>query len=278
MLTAQYRQAAIDWLKGKQDFHEGLAILKKCGFKPGVVRRLESIGDTDMTRMHLKENIYLYIQFIGKDPEDTDADLGVIQGKQPEVLKQDEDKSMSIDELAVKVELSSAAPTGTSRAIIQYAKSYRLREKSHRAMAKIPETNSEVNVDARRKLSETIDYCTSQMEKLYPIVKDYIDSKKVISNEEFDQIMGEQKSEEEEKTEEASDDYDSLSKAELQKLLKSAKTKILRKRNLLEFQQETKAAAPNPLPDCPKRVKYEKEIANLEKEVEALQYAIARKV
>lgn len=277
MLTSQYRQAAADWLKGKKDYKEGLDILKKSGFKPGVVRRLESIGESDTARMHLKENIRLYIQFIGKEPEDTDADLGVINGKQPEVLKQEETKNLSIDELAVHFELSSAAPTGTSRAVIQYAKLYRLREKAHREMANVPETNDDEHVDARRKLSDTIDSCTSQMEKLYPVVKDYIDTKKVISNEELDALLNEQEDKEADKKDETSDEYDAQSKEELQKLLKSAKTKILRKKNLLEYQQETKADKPNPLPDCPKRVKYETEIAKLEKDVEALQYAIARK-
>lgn len=277
MLTSQYRQAAADWLKGKKDYKEGLDILKKSGFKPGVVRRLESIGESDTARMHLKENIRLYIQFIGKEPEDTDADLGVINGKQPEVLKQEETKNLSIDELAVHFELSSAAPTGTSRAVIQYAKLYRLREKAHREMANVPETNDDEHVDARRKLSDTIDSCTSQMEKLYPVVKDYIDTKKVISNEELDALLNEQEDKEADKKDETSDEYDAQSKEELQKLLKSAKTKILRKKNLLLYQQETKADKPNPLPDCPKRVKYETEIAKLEKDVEALQYAIARK-
>lgn len=278
MLTSQYRQAAADWLKGKQDYKEGLDILKKSGFKPGVVRRLESIGESDTARMHLKENIRLYIQFIGKEPEDTDADLGVINGKQPEVLKQDETKNLSIDELAVHFELSSAAPTGTSRAIIQYAKLYRMREKAHREMANVPETNDDEHVDARRKLSDTIDSWTSQMEKLYPVVKDYIETKKVISHEELDALLNEQEDDPEtDKKDETSDEYDAQSKEELQKLLKSAKTKILRKKNLLEYQQETKADKPNPMPDCPKRVKYETEIAKLEKEVEALQYAIARK-
>lgn len=277
MLTAQYRQSAIDWLNGKRDFKEGLAILKQSGFKPGVVRRLESIGESETTLMHLKENIYLYIQFIGKDsPEDTDADLGVIQGKQPVVLKQEDEKARSIDEMAMEMDLSSATPTGTNRAVMMYAELYRARERAHREMAKVPETNSEENVEARRLLSDKIDSCTSQMEKLYPLIKDYLENKKEISHEELDNLMKEE-TEKEDEDGDGGDDYDKLPKAELQKRLKSAKTKILKKRNLLEFQQEAKASAPNPLPDCPKRVKYETEIAQLEKEVEALQYAIARK-
>ena len=44
---------------------------------------------------------------------------------------------------------------------------------------------------------------------------------------------------------------------------------------MLDFQQESKADQPNPMPECPKRVKYETKIANLIKELEKIEYAIA---
>lgn len=146
-------------------------------------------------------------------------------------------------------------------------------------MAELPETNEAVNVEARRKFSDTIDSCTSQMEKLYPLVSEYLDTKKEISEDSLAEALEAPNDKEKDKGDEdaEADDYDTLPKEELKKRLKSAKTKILRKKNLLEYQQETKADAPNPLPECPKRVKYEREIARLEKEVEKLQYAIARK-
>ena len=282
MLTNQYRQAAIDWLNGKRDFNEGLSILKQSGFKPGVVRRLETIGDSDVTRMHLRENIYLYLQFIGAEVEDTDADLGVINGEQPEVLKQEEPENLSIDEIAVKIEMGEyMAPPNVSKCILQYAKCYREREIAHRKMSGVPDTNEDANVEARRKYSDIIDFMTSKMEKIYPLVSKSLATQTELSDKEVEDALTEpapDQSEEDGQKDSAEDEYEEKSKEELQKMLKSAKTKILRKTNLLEYQQETKADKPNPLPDCPKRVKYETEIAKLEKEVEALQYAIARKV
>ena len=280
MLTAKYRQEAINWLNGKRDFKEGVAILKDSGYKPGVVRRLETIGESDTALMHLQENIYQYIQFVGAESvEDTDADLGVINGQHPEVLKQEDDKALSIEELSMKVETGECQmPVNASKAIIAYGKFYRQREKAHRLMKEVPETNEAENVEARRKFSDTIDSCTSQLEKLYPLVSEYLDTKKEISEESLAEALEEQEAKEEDnKEDDGADEYDTLSKEKLQKLLKSAKTKIIRKKNMLEYQQETKAGTPNPLPECPKRVKYETEIAKLEKEVEALQYAIARK-
>lgn len=282
MLTSGQRQAAIDWLNGKQDFAEGLDILKKSGFKPGVVRRLERIGESDTAMMHLKENIYQYLRFIGEEVEDTDADLGVLEGKQPEVLKQEEGMNLTIDEMAAGLEHGEMeAPENARKAIILYAQCYREREKAHRLMGEVPETNEEENVEKRRALSDSIDGLTSKMEKIYPLVEKYIDTETEVTDEELAEAIAEpatEKKDESDKDEgQDSDDYDTMTKEELQKRLKSAKTKILRKTNLLEYQQKTKAEVANPLPECPKRVKYEAEIARLKEEVERLQYAIARK-
>lgn len=82
---------------------------------------------------------------------------------------------------------------------------------------------------------------------------------------------------EENTTDDKTADLDALTKDELKRMLKSAKTKILRKTNMLLYQQETKAEQENPLPECPKRTKYETAIAELQKDVEQLEYAIARK-
>ncbi|MDO4755848.1 MAG: hypothetical protein Q4A54_05860, partial [Parabacteroides sp.] len=67
-----------------------------------------------------------------------------------------------------------------------------------------------------------------------------------------------------------------LSKEELQKKRKSVATKISRAKNMLEFQQETKGATPDPMPESPKRLKYETKINNLSKELERIDYAIAK--
>ena len=280
MITDQFRQKAIDWLKGKRNFSEGLAILSSSGFKPGVVRRLQQLGETPENILHLKENIYLYLKCIGTEVEDTDADLGVINGKQTEVLEQNDQKNCSIDQLEEKIANGEAsAPSNATKLIREYAYCYREREKAHRLMSDIHEDNSDDNVEARKVLSDAIDEFTSRMERIYPLIAAYLETNTDPGDEDTANALFVEKNTVEEKVESdnAETGYDSLSKEELQKLLKSAKTKILRKTNLLEYQQETKKAEKDPLPDCPKRVKYETEIEKLKAEVEALQYAIARK-
>ncbi len=281
-MNENQRQKAIDWLNSTgRSFARGVEILETAGFKPGVVRRLKTLGESDTAMMHLVENVRQYLRFIGIDVEDTDAELGVIDGAQPEELLQEEDKGLSIDELAVKVETGERAlPETAGKAVVQYARWYREREKAHRKMAEIAETNEPEHVEKRKQLSDSIDELTSKMERVYPLIREYLEHGVVPAEEDLQQEDGDRAdtaTDAQQEDAEKDEDLDAFPKDVLQKRLKSAKTKILRKSNLLEYQQETKAEVPNPLPDCPKRVKYEKEIAKLQKEVEALQWAIARK-
>lgn len=283
MIDVNARQSAIDWLNSKRDFFSGLNILTQSGFKPGVVRRLQMLGDTPEGRMHLIENVRQFISFCGGAAEvrDSDADLGVINGKQPEELKQrDAVGSKSIDQMAADIVSGKDKETkpNAAAAIVTYAMYYRQREEAHRSLGKVPQTNDEKNVYARKRLSDTINECTTKMEKIYPLVEGFLKEGKEPSKEALEVA---EKTEEEVKDEGekngSGDELESLTTEELKKKIKSVKTKILRKNNLLLYQQETKAEVENPLPDCPKRVKYETEIEKLKAELENLEYALAKK-
>lgn len=293
MLNANKRQAAIEWLKSdKRDFTEGLGILVESGFKPGVARRIQMLGENEETKMHLLENIRQFVSMFGAQAEDTDADLGVFDGKGPEeVLSEgdgegDGEEKKTIEELAKDIEDGKLeVGENTAEMIKKYADAYRKREQLHRSLSDIPEDNAPENIERRKAIVEEVAQLTDVMEAVYPSIKEYLQSKEDISaeaaakvNEKIEELAN--KEAKDSTDGEGSNEVislDELSKEELQKRIKSVKTKILRKNNLLLYQKETKADVENPMPECPKRTKYETEIANLEKELEALQYALARK-
>lgn len=281
MVSTQKREEAINWLNSKsRAFEEGVAILEESGYKPGVVRRLKTIGETPVNREHLIENIRQYLRHLGEEVEDTDADMGVINGEEPQVLVSENDGQDSLLTLADKVEAGEKEgfDAKCGELLITYAKAYREREQGHRMLAEVPEDNTEENVAKRKEIGEDIDRLTDKLERIYPLIKNYIDNGVVPSDEDATEATQPiVKVEENIVTNDNTADLDTLTKEELQKMLKSAKTKILRKSNMLLYQQETKAEQENPLPECPKRTKYETAIAELQKEVEQLEYAIARK-
>ena len=274
MVSKQKREEAINWLNSKsRAFTEGVAILEESGYKPGVVRRLKTIGETPVNREHLVENIRQYLRHLGQEVEDTDADMGVINGEEPQVLESENDSQNSLITLADKIEAGEKEDFDAKcgELLITYAKAFRQREQCHRMLLEVPEDNTEENVAKRKEISDDIDRLTDKLERIYPLIKNYIDNGVVPSYEETNEA------DEENTTDDKTADLDALTKDELKRMLKSAKTKILRKTNMLLYQQETKAEQENPLPECPKRTKYETAIAELQKDVEQLEYAIARK-
>lgn len=274
MVSKQKREEAINWLNSKsRAFEEGVAILEESGYKPGVVRRLKTIGETPVNREHLVENIRQYLRHLGQEVEDTDADMGVINGEEPQVLESENDSQDSLITLADKIEAGEKEDFDAKcgELLITYAKAFRQREQCHRMLLEVPEDNTEENVAKRKEISDDIDRLTDKLERIYPLIKNYIDNGVVPSYEETNEA------DEENTTDDKTADLDALTKDELKRMLKSAKTKILRKTNMLLYQQETKAEQENPLPECPKRTKYETAIAELQKDVEQLEYAIARK-
>ena len=274
MVSKQKREEAINWLNSKsRAFEEGVAILEESGYKPGVVRRLKTIGETPVNREHLVENIRQYLRHLGQEVEDTDADMGVINGEEPQVLESENDGQDSLITLADKIEAGEKEDFDAKcgELLITYAKAFRQREQCHRMLLEVPEDNTEENVAKRKEISDDIDRLTDKLERIYPLIKNYIDNGVVPSYEETNEA------DEENTTDDKTADLAALTKDELKRMLKSAKTKILRKTNMLLYQQETKAEQENPLPECPKRTKYETAIAELQKDVEQLEYAIARK-
>lgn len=274
MISKQKREEAINWLNSKsRAFEEGVAILEESGYKPGVVRRLKTIGETPVNREHLVENIRQYLRHLGQEVEDTDADMGVINGEEPQVLESENDSQDSLITLADKIEAGEKEDFDAKcgELLITYAKAFRQREQCHRMLLEVPEDNTEENVAKRKEISDDIDRLTDKLERIYPLIKNYIDNGVVPSYEETNEA------DEENTTDDKTADLDALTKDELKRMLKSAKTKILRKTNMLLYQKETKAEQENPLPECPKRTKYETAIAELQKDVEQLEYAIARK-
>ena len=274
MVSKQKREEAINWLNSKsRAFEEGVDILEESGYKPGVVRRLKTIGETPVNREHLVENIRQYLRHLGQEVEDTDADMGVINGEEPQVLESENDGQDSLITLADKIEAGEKEDFDAKcgELLITYAKAFRQREQCQRMLLEVPEDNTEENVAKRKEISDDIDRLTDKLERIYPLIKNYIDNGVVPSYEETNEA------DEENTTDDKTADLDALTKDELKRMLKSAKTKILRKTNMLLYQQETKAEQENPLPECPKRTKYETAIAELQKDVEQLEYAIARK-
>ena len=282
----KHRQAAIDWLNGKRDFDAGINVLEKSKFKPGVVARLKRDGVNGREAKARLVHIMRSLVQAWAMPDDqlndnTDPATGVDADEQPTIVTDSSDAyiNMAVEKLMVDPE---AYPKRIAAVIREYADAYKKRDILHKQLADLPEDNDEATVAKRKELSDEIKAKTELMERMYPLYEKFQSLNEDISEEDIQSLENPtddtQSIDEKDSSviEPGVGNLDGRTKDELQKIRKSIATKIGRAKNMLEYQQETKAETPNPMPESPKKVKYETKIANLTKELEQIDYAIAK--
>ena len=283
----QHRQAAINWLNGKRDFDAGIKVLEDSKFKPGVVAKLKRVGEKGPeAKARLVYLMRSLIQAWAMPKEvatdNTDPATGVDANEDMTVYTDSSDAyiNMAIEKLTVDPE---AFPKNIASVIRDYADAYKQRDILHKQLADLPEDNGEETVARRKELSDAIKAQSELMERLYPLYEKYQSLQQDISDYDLKSIQAAdsdaqsmEDSDNADGSDSADENLEGKSKEELQKIRKSVATKISRAKNMLEYQQETKAETPNPLPESPKRLKYETKIANLTKELEQIDYAIAK--
>ena len=282
----KHRQAAIDWLNGKRDFDAGINVLEKSKFKPGVVARLKRDGVNGREAKARLVHIMRSLVQAWAMPDDqlndnTDPSTGVDASEEPTIYTDSSDAyiNMAVEKLMVDPE---AYPKRIAAVIREYADAYKKRDILHKQLADLPEDNDEATVAKRKELSDEIKAKTELLERMYPLYEKFQSLNEDISEEDIQSLENPtddtQSIDEKDSSviEPGVGNLDGRTKDELQKIRKSVATKIGRAKNMLEYQQETKAETPNPMPESPKKVKYETKIANLTKELEQIDYAIAK--
>lgn len=296
------RDRAMDWINSeKQDFAQGIAILKDAGFKPGVIGVLERHGsgrkDSDeRLKYQIREFIRCYAD--PKAKEDTDVTLNVVDGKEltPDPIGDGKVPSMFSEGVEKKMEAGDY-PEAIAGIIGVYRAAYVSRDKLLRILASLPETNNDATVLKRRKISDAMNELSDIMDKLYPQYAAYVNEGKVpeefkapalpdpeafVDNEPANAAPAAPASNDssDDNSDDSSDDGTSepvvkVSKAELQKERKSIVTKIGRARNMLLYQKETKQEQKNPLTDPKKVAKYQAKIDRLTGELHDIDMQIA---
>ncbi|MBQ8223966.1 MAG: hypothetical protein IJZ86_01185 [Bacteroides sp.] len=283
----RFRQKAIDWLNSSRSFSEGVAILEESKFKPGVVAKLKKQGvKGPSAEARLKFLMRELIQAWAKSSAEVNEELSLETGVnvREEQEEHTDKEALRLVEAAKRLESGEQLfPENISAVIREYSDAYKKRDVLHKQLADLPEDNEEDTMLKRKELAASIADCSKRMEELYPLYEAY-------NRTGEDQSAGtvpppggkssvfpaERQSCVEETASGLEDKYEGKSKDELQKLRKSVATKIGRAKNMLEYQQEAKGSSPNPMPESPKRVKYETKIAALSEELEQIDYAIAK--
>ncbi len=276
-VTSEYyaaRRQAIAWLNSSRPYFQGVQILKKSGFKPVIVAKLLKWGERPHSREKLLYEIRQMIQvwanpsdprFDNVDLDAEDSDDVIAEDVIQKILQEvDEEKNKEADE--------NQLPPVIRKVIYEMADCYKTRDKLQKEMVLLGESNQEEVVAKRKTLAVSIRALSDRISRLAEIREVYENTGALPSNEELDKLF--KANEDNEKDEDLSE----LNIDQLKTLLKNEQTKLTRAKCQLLYQQNTipKDKKENPMPECPKKVKYQKKIETLTAYIERIKYRIAK--
>lgn len=278
----QARKEAMKWLNVpplKRDFNKGLAILQKSGYKPSVVDLLIRNGEKPWTREKLKYCMrqMLEVYYNPDDPRFNDEDVDVLNAKSAEV----KDPDVDISEITEETKSFKEKPTQIQKVMKLYADAHKRRDKANRQRSELPEKNDEETVKKRKMLSEAMDADTAKMEALWALRERYDKDNTLPTDEEIEKAVNtpntQRTNSPDDQTTNPSEDYSQLDTKTLRTRRNSTRTLLTRKQNLLLYQKTSKQKTPNPLPDCPKKVRLEKDVEKLTAELTKMEYELAKR-
>ncbi len=170
-------------------------------------------------------------------------------------------KTMSDQELLL-------LPDDMQKVIREHSKLYMLRSQLHEQMANMPEDNKPDTVKKRKNISDSIALLSPRIDLLFQAKEDfYRKGLKPDMSILFPVIPSDAPQTSKETLLPGSD-------KELKKLKKNLQSANVKDQNMLDYQEETKADKPSPMPSGPKRLKLEKRIASRHKQIEAIDYKL----
>ena len=163
----------------------------------------------------------------------------------------------------------------------EYAAQFRLREKASRERSQLPDTNDADVAERRKQLSETMEQATGRLEKFWALRKRYDEQHTDPTDEEIQAIIDDNDNDNANDNLNVSDDADEdLTQMDTETLRirrKSLVTGRTRKENMLKYQTSSRQLRVNPMPDCPKRVKLERQIEKLTERISKYDYELAKR-
>ena len=282
------RRDGIKWLNSqKRDYSTGVNILTRSGYKGFVAARLARQGEKPHTREKLEYEIRQMIKvwYHPDDPRFEDVDLAddAMTGNDGRSETVPEETAAAIvavaeRELAREADEQPAYPPVMAKIIYDFRECYNERSRCTGYCPNRVRPIRRLYARSARILSPVYAFLSNRMTLLAAIKRQFEQDRELPTDKQLDELYKKADTPEENpEKEEDETDISSLSVEELRKAKSNAKSKITKARNMLLYSSESKPkdGKENPLPDCPKRVKYEKKVAAQEALVEKIEYRLA---
>lgn len=286
-LTDSYfeaRREAIKWLNvapQKRNYTQGVLILQKSGYKPQVAALLARQGEKGWTREKLmycmREMLQVY--YTPDDPRFNDEDVDVLNEQAGE--SNIREHQVDVKDVEQQGPSYKKWPEPIQQLMRAYAMAFRQREKANRERAALPDTNDEKVIAMRKVYSDIMEQATSRLEKFWALRKRYDEQHTDPTDEEIKAIIdGDSDTDDGDSESNNSSEGEDLTQMDTETLRirrKSLVTTRTRKENMLKYQASARQSRVNPMPDCPKRVKLERQIEKLTERISKYDYELAKR-
>ena len=276
-LTDSYfeaRREAIKWLNvapAKRNYTQGVLILQKSGYKPQVAALLVRQGEKGWTREKLmycmREMLQVY--YTPDDPRFNDEDVDVLNEQAGE--SNIREHQVDVKDVEQQGPSFHKWPKPIQRLMRAYAMAFRQREKANRERAALPDTNDEKVIAMRKVYSDIMEQATGRLEKFWALRTD--EEIKAIIDGDSDTDDGDSESDKSSEGE----DLTQMDTETLRIRRKSLVTGRTRKENMLKYQTSSRQRRENPMPECPKRMKLERQIEKLTERISKYDYELAKR-
>ena len=277
---SESREKAIAWINSRnRDFTEGLAILQDSKFKPVAVSKVARWGEAN--KFAKDKLLTLIYEYIGKwiRPED------------PKHNDEDPDETVAAFEFPTKLAEQVKAmcdeqgyPVIIRHVVHAFYALHRKRAAMHEQAAALEGNTPEVVLE-RQNLLSGVEAISARLDELWKAKTLYEVDGTVPGADLFEVLpVGEESlitsvetlKEATEKTPESTDYIipDEADLEALKKLKKNTTSKLVKAKNMLDFQKESKQPELAPMPDGPKRAKQEKRVMQLTEFIEKIEYRI----
>ena len=277
---SESREKAIAWINSRnRDFTEGLAILQDSKFKPVAVSKVARWGEAN--KFAKDKLLTLIYEYIGKwiRPED------------PKHNDEDPDETVAAFEFPTKLAEQVKAmcdeqgyPVIIRHVVHAFYALHRNRAAMHEQAAALEGNTPEVVLE-RQNLLSGVEAISARLDELWKAKTLYEVDGTVPGADLFEVLPEGEESlitsvetlkEATEKTPESTDYIipDEADLEALKKLKKNTTSKLVKAKNMLDFQKESKQPELAPMPDGPKRAKQEKRVMQLTEFIEKIEYRI----
>ncbi|MBO5626817.1 MAG: hypothetical protein J5953_13650 [Prevotella sp.] len=286
-LTDSYfeaRREAIKWLNvapAKRNYTQGVLILQKSGYKPQVAALLVRQGEKGWTREKLmycmREMLQVY--YTPDDPRFNDEDVDVLNEQAGE--SNIREHQVDVKDVEQQGPSFHKWPKPIQRLMRAYAMAFRQREKANRERAALPDTNDEKVIAMRKVYSDIMEQATGRLEKFWALRTRYDEQNIEPTDEEIKAIIdGDSDTDDGDSESDKSSEGEDLTQMDTETLRirrKSLVTGRTRKENMLKYQTSSRQRRENPMPECPKRMKLERQIEKLTERISKYDYELAKR-